>query len=183
MGLTICNVQIWMLPTYRGRHHVSFVRINWPYYLSGALKPCIKQGNKHSKKCMETQERLQLYKSPFAIKDVCETAAIHLNALVFWFFFAYRPAAWKISHLCLLEYVLMPGLFCAFQTPNLSLGICILVQIGVLNMKRLYKSHSNYTCLSLSVCGCAKCTLKLCMIMYNYALCSWVMEQKVWPYN
>ena len=33
----------------------------------------------------------------------------------------------------------------------------------------------NYTRLSLCVCACAKCTLKLCMVMYNYALnlCVW----------
>ena len=33
----------------------------------------------------------------------------------------------------------------------------------------------SYTQLSLCVCACAKCTLKLCMAMCNYAL---AMEQK-----
>ena len=33
----------------------------------------------------------------------------------------------------------------------------------------------SYTRLSLCVCACAKCTLKLCVVMYNYALnlCVW----------
>ena len=47
-----------------------------------------------------------------------------------------------------------------------------------LNEAPLINPTRSYTRLSLCVCACAKCMLKLCMVMYNYALSLWAMEQK-----
>ena len=67
------------------------------------------------------------------------------------------------------------------KTANLSLGIGILAQIGVLIWSASMNHTQSYTQLSLCVCACAKCMLKLCMVMYSYALSLWGTEQKVWP--
>ena len=53
---------------------------------------------------------------------------------------------------------------------NLSLGIGILAQIGVLIWSTSINHAQSYTQLSLYVGACVKCILKLCMVMYNYAL-------------
>ena len=65
------------------------------------------------------------------------------------------------------------------MTTNLSLGIGIFAQIGVLIWSACINPSQSYTQLSLCVCACAKCTLNLCMVMYNYALSSWSTEQKL----
>ena len=61
---------------------------------------------------------------------------------------------------------------------NLPLEIGNLVQIGVLIWSISVNPTQSYTRLSLYVCACAKCTLKLCMVMYNYALSSWARNKR-----
>ena len=70
------------------------------------------------------------------------------------------------------------------KTANLSLEINILVQIVTGCLSKLIWSASvnpsrSYTRLSLCVYACTKYMLKLCMVMYGYALSSWAWSKSL----